>query len=41
MTNHTTSLTLKLVAGAAVVGVALLLRGLAPGLYRYLRMRRM
>ncbi len=41
MTENNRSLALKLIAGVTVVGVVLLLRGIAPELVRYMRIRRM
>jgi len=41
MTNRNRSLAFKLVAGAAVIATAFLLRGLVPELARYLRIKRM
>ena len=41
MTNKNRSLALKLVAGAAVIATAFVLRGLVPELARYFKMRRM
>jgi Family of unknown function (DUF6893) len=41
MTNKNRSLALKLVAGAAVIATAFVLRGLVPEIARYFKMRRM
>ena len=41
MTNKNRSLALKLVAGAAVIATAFVLRGMLPELARYFKMRRM
>ena len=41
MTNKNRSLALKLVAGAAVIATAFVLRGLVPELARYFKIRRM
>jgi len=39
--NKNRSIALKVVAGVTVVGLAFVLRGIAPELVRYLRMKRM
>jgi len=41
MTNKNRSLALKLVAGAAVIATAFVLRGMLPELARYFKIRRM
>jgi hypothetical protein len=41
MTNKNRSLAFKLVAGAAVIATAFMLRGLVPEIARYFKMRRM
>jgi len=41
MTNKNRSLAFKLVAGAAVIATAFVLRGLVPELTRYFKIRRM